>query len=174
MNEEIKKGRLFWITGLSDAGKTTIGGMLFDYIKSKKNDVVWLDGDCLREVYQNRDYSEEGRKQISYSNMRLGKLLTDQGIDVIMSVIGMRDEYREWNRSNIERYLEIYLKVPLEELVKRDSKGLYAKALRGEALNVYGINLAFEEPKSPDLIILNDGRKPPREVLDEIIQKLDL
>ena len=106
--------------------------------------------------------------------MRLGKLLTDQGIDVIMSVIGMRDEYREWNRSNIERYLEIYLKVPIEELVKRDSKGLYAKALRGEALNVYGINLAFEEPKSPDLIILNDGRKPPREVLDEIIQKLDL
>lgn len=170
----MKKGKLFWVTGLSDAGKTTISKLLYEYLKKKQDNIVWLDGDKMREVYQNNDYTEEGRIKISYTNMRLCKLLTDQGIDVIISVIGMKDEYRDWNRKNIENYYEIYLEVPINTLIERDSKGLYAKALRGEVKNVYGIDMAFEEPKCPDVKIVNDGSEKPFEICNSIIHQLNL
>lgn len=170
----MQKGRLFWVTGLSGAGKTTIGTLLYQYLKSKENNIVFIDGDKIREVYQNNDYSEEGREKISYINMRLCKLLTDQGVDVIIAVIGMRDAYREWNRKYIENYFEIYLEVPIEILIARDSKELYSKALRHEITNVYGIDMPYEEPKSPDIVIHNDSTKTPKEVCQIIIDRLNL
>lgn len=175
-SEEIKmqKGRLFWVTGLSGAGKTTIGMLLYKYLKRKEDNIVFIDGDKIREVYQNKDYSEEGREKISYTNMRLCKMLTDQGIDVIIAVIGMRDVYRVWNRKNFEKYYEIYLEVPIEILIVRDSKGIYSKALCHEIINVYGIDMPYEEPKCPDIKICNDSSKTPEEVCQIIIDKLNL
>lgn len=173
-NLNIQKGRLFWVTGLSEAGKTTISTLLYQYLREKEDNIVFIDGDMIREVYQNRDYSEEGREKISYTNMRLCKMLTDQGIDVIIAVIGMRDVYREWNRQNIDNYYEIYLEVPMEVLIARDSKGLYGKALRHEITNVYGIDMPYEEPKYPDVKICNDSSKTPEEVCQIIISELCL
>ena len=60
----MKKGRLFWITGLSGAGKTTIGTLIYTYLKKKESNVVFIDGDMIREVYKNTDYSEDGRRKI--------------------------------------------------------------------------------------------------------------
>ena len=173
MCDKMKKGRVFWVTGLSGAGKSTIGGLLYDRIKEKEDNVFFIDGDRIREVYQNTDYSEAGRKKIAYMNMRLCKMLTEQGIDVVIAVIGMKDEYREWNRKNYESYFEIYLEVPMEELIRRDSKGLYSKALRKEIKNVYGIDLPYEEPKYPDIHIINDSSNTPEEVCQRIIEQLD-
>ena len=170
----MQKGQLYWITGLSGAGKTTISTLLYNYLKQKQDNIFLIDGDKIREVYQNTDYSEEGREKISYTNMRLCKMLTDQGIDVIIAVIGMRDAYREWNRANIENYYEIYLEVPMEELIRRDSKGLYSKALRKEIKNVYGIDMPYEEPKHPDVHIINDSSRTPEEVCQMIIDQLNL
>lgn len=170
----MKKGRLFWVTGLSDAGKTTISELLYEYLRKKQDNIVWIDGDKIREVYQNNDYTDAGREKISYMNMRLCKMLTDQGIDVIISVIGMRDVYRNWNREHIDNYYEIYLEVPMETLIKRDSKGLYSKALSGEIHNVYGIDIKFEEPKNPEVRVINDGSRTPSEVCDIIIKKIGI
>jgi adenylylsulfate kinase-like enzyme len=166
------KGKLYWITGLSGAGKTTISRLLYDYLRTRQDNIVLIDGDQIREVYQNRDYSESGREKISYINMRLCKMLTDQGIDVIIAVIGMKNAYRQWNRENIENYYEIYLKVPMDELIRRDSKGLYRKALRGEIKNVYGIDLEYEEPQNPDIVIENDSRITPVEAFEIIKNQL--
>lgn len=170
----MQKGRLFWITGLSGAGKTTIGTLLYQHLRKGEKNIVFIDGDKIREVYQNKDYSEEGREKISYTNMRLCKMLTEQGLDVIIAVIGMRDAYREWNRKNIQNYFEIYLEVPIEILIARDSKGLYSKALRHEITNVYGIDMPYEEPKMPDVKICNDSSKTPEEVCQVIIDRLNL
>lgn len=170
----MKKGRLFWITGLSCAGKTTIGKLLYQYLRKKENNIVFIDGDAIREVYQNTDYSERGREKVSYMNLRLCKLLTDQGIDVIIAVIGMRDAYREWNRKNIENYFEIYLSVPMGILFQRDKKGLYKKALSHEITNVYGVDIPYEEPKLPDVKICNDSSKTAEEVCNMIIKELNL
>lgn len=170
----MQKGRLFWVTGLSGAGKTTISTLLYQYLRKKEDNIVLIDGDKIREVYQNSDYSEEGREKISYTNMRLCKMLTDQGIDVIIAVIGMRDAYREWNRKNIASYFEIYLDVPMDVLIKRDSKGLYSRALRREIANVYGIDMPYEEPKNPDVKVCNDSPNTPEEVSMMIINALNL
>ena len=167
-------GTLYWVTGLSGAGKTTVGTMLYNYLKQKKDAVVLLDGDMLREVSDNRDYTSEGRERMAYQNMRLFRLLTDQGIDVVSCVIGMREKYRSWNRTHIPNYQEIYLKVSLEELVQRDSKGLYQRALNKSAKDVYGIDLSFEEPEHPDVVVENEEATRPVDALQAILSALGL
>ncbi|MEG2782922.1 MAG: adenylyl-sulfate kinase [Lachnospiraceae bacterium] len=167
----MEKGTVYWITGLSGAGKTTIGTLLFDYLKNKKDNVVMLDGDIMRKINPNNDYTIEGRDRASYTNLRLCQFLSDQNIDVVACFIGMYDRYRDWNRENIENYMEIYLKVSMEDLIKRDAKGLYKKAINKEIQNVYGIDLAYEEPKNADIVIENDWHMTPEEILHQIIEK---
>lgn len=171
---ENKKGRLFWITGLSGAGKTTVGTKLYDYLKQKDNGVILFDGDELRAVYQSTDYSDEGRKRIGQTTNRLCKLLTDQGLDVICCMVGMNEENRSWNRNNIDNYYEVYLKVDIDELIRRDQRGLYSKALKGEVNNLPGINMDFDEPKNADLVINNYGSSAPDDALRMIIEAFDL
>lgn len=168
------KGTLYWVTGLSGAGKTTVGTLLYQYLKGKKDNVVLLDGDALRTVIGDHDYSDQGREQASYRNMRLFRLLTDQGIDVVCCVIGMKEKYRAWNRAHISSYREIYLKVSLEELIRRDPKGLYRRALSREIEHVYGVDLAFEEPERPDVVVENQGATGPEDALAEILAALRL
>jgi adenylylsulfate kinase-like enzyme len=170
----MKKGTLYWVTGLSGAGKTTVGTMLYEYIRARKDAVVLLDGDMLRAVAENHNYTDGGREGMAYQNMRLFRLLTDQGIDVVSCVIGMREKYRTWNRENIENYREIYLKVSIEELIQRDTKGLYRQALNQETKDVYGIDLLFEEPEKPDVVVENEGQIRPKDALMTIISALHL
>lgn len=164
----MNKGHLYWVTGLSGAGKTTVGTALYNYLKNKKDNVLLLDGDKLREVYRTTDYSQEGRKALAYQHSRLCKMLTEQGIDVVICLIAMYEECREWNRKNIENYHEIYLKVSIEELIRRDQKQLYSKALENKEANVLGINAPFEEPKCPELVIENNGDMTPEEIVKNI------
>lgn len=167
-------GTLYWVTGLSGAGKTTVGTLLYNHLKQKKNSVVLLDGDMLRTISDNHDYTDEGRDRMAYQNMRLFRLLTEQGIDVVSCVIGMKEKYRLWNRANVPNYKEIYLKVSIEELIQRDSKGLYRRVLNQETKDVYGIDLQYEEPKHPDVIVNNEGAIQPEDALTTIISALGL
>lgn len=168
------KGTVYWITGLAGAGKTTIGKLLYNSIKSNKDNIILLDGDKLRELYDSEDYSLEGRKKLSIKYSKLCKMVSDQGIDVICCTISMFDECRIWNRENISNYKEIYLKVSIDELIKRDQKELYTKALRKEIKNVMGIDTDFEEPKNPDLLIINNGDTPPKDIVENIILNLGI
>lgn len=166
-------GIVYWITGLSGAGKTTIGKLLFESIKRKKDNVVFLDGDNLRMIFGNDlGYSMEDRKKSSERNSRLCKMLSDQGIDVVCATISMFHEVRKWNSDNIKNYKEIYLKASQDILVKRNQKGLYKKVLNGEQKNVAGMDLKVEEPLNPNIEIINDGIKNPEEVLKLILDEL--
>lgn len=168
----IEKGHLYWITGLSGAGKTTIGTKLYERIREKKDNVLFLDGDILREVYQSTDYTQEGRKKLAFQHTRLCRMLTDQGMDVVICLIAMYESCRRWNRENIVNYHEIYLKVDIEELIRRDQKQLYSRALRNEISDVLGINLEFEEPKAPDIVIQNNGQKTPDDIVEYLMKEL--
>lgn len=170
----MEKGTVYWITGLSGAGKTTIGILLYEYLKKKEDNIVFLDGDILRTVYQATDYSIEGRKKLAFQNGRLCKMLVDQGIDVVICIIAMYEECRRWNRKNIENYKEIYLEVPIKVLIQRNQKGLYSRALNNEIPNVMGINMDFEAPHFPDMVINNSGILRPEQVLKKIIEELNL
>lgn len=165
-------GTVYWITGLSGAGKTTIGKLLHNRIKENKKNVVFLDGDVLREIFGNDlGYSIEDRKKSAMRNSKLCKVLSEQDIDVICATISMFDECRNWNRKNINNYREIYVKVPMEVLIKRDQKGIYSGALKGEIKNVMGVDIEFEEPKNPDIVVLNDGSKELDYFIDLIFGK---
>ena len=88
-------------------------------------------------------------------------LLASQEIDVVCATISMFRECWRWNRENIENYVEIYLRVPVQELIQRDPKGLYADAQKGTVQHIVGFNMEFQEPEGPDLIIDNYGDLTP-------------
>lgn len=153
----MEKGILYWITGLSGAGKTTVGNALYYELRKYKDNVVILDGDILKRlVGDSLGYSKEDRKKRAYYYSNLCKTLTDQGISVVICTIAMYDEVRNWNRNNIEKYIEIFLKVDLETLIKRDRKGLYSKQASGKINNIAGLDQEVEYPKNPDIVVEND------------------
>ena len=129
------KGTLYWITGLSGAGKTTIGNALYYELKKKQDNLIILDGDILKKLVGNSlGYSQSDRKKRAYYYSNLCKTLTDQGISVVICTIAMYDEVRDWNRANIEKYVEIFLNVNKDILMKRDRKGLYSGQSAGRML----------------------------------------
>lgn len=150
--------RTYWITGYSGAGKTTVGSELYRVIKQANAACVFLDGDKVREVFGNDlGYTKEDRFKSAMRFSRMCEFLTSQGIDVVCCTVSMFDEVRAWNREHISDYVEVYLKVPGEVLMRRDQKGLYSGHANGTELNVVGLDLRLEEPKSPDIVIVNDG-----------------
>lgn len=163
----IKKGTVYWITGLSGAGKTTIGKYLYHVLQRKKRNVLFLDGDILREVFGNDlGYSAEDRYKSAMRNSKLCKMLSDQGMDVVCCTISMFDDVRAWNRDKIERYVEIYLQVSMDILSKRNQKGLYTAESKR---NLVGLDVKMEVPKCPDFVFENDGRQTPEQIVEQIL-----
>ena len=162
-------GRVYWITGLAGAGKTTIGNALYYILKEKYSNVIILDGDILKSIVGEMGYSYKERLERAHRYAELCKVLSDQGITVIICTIAMFDSVREWNRQNINGYTEIYLEVDIDVLIERDRKGLYSRHKKGEVVEVAGIDTEVELPKSPDLIITNDGRYTVKQCVNMIL-----
>lgn len=155
-------GVVYWLTGLAGAGKTTIAREMTALLRAEGRPVVHLDGDQLRwALGSTRSYSADDRKQLALTYSRLCSLLSGQGIDVVCSTISMFAEVHGFNRNTLPRYVEVYIRVPLDILEKRDQKGLYSGARRGEISNVIGIDLPLIEPSDPDMIVDNDGSDTP-------------
>ena len=158
------KGTVYFFTGLSGAGKSTVGGLFYRRLKHTKPNAVYLDGDEIRVAFgEDVGYTQEERLRWAGRIFRVCKLLSDQGIDVVCCSIAMFDTVRRWNRENIPNYKEIYIRVKKETLLRRNQKGLYTSGS-----NVVGVDLPFDEPKSPDLILQNDGDRTPLELVEEV------
>ena len=150
-------GRVYWITGLSNSGKTTIGTALYYDLKNKGHNVVILDGDLMKQIASGSEetgYEPHDRLIRAKRYSLMAKLLADQGLWVIVCAIAMFDEIREWNRTNIKGYIEIFLNPPAIVLKKRDKKGLYQTGY-------FGIEL----PKAPDITFINDGDSSVRDMI---------
>ncbi|WP_168356501.1 adenylyl-sulfate kinase [Petralouisia muris] len=166
----MEKGVLYWITGLSGAGKTTVGTKLYYELRKTCPGLVILDGDILKKlVGDSLGYSREERLKRANYYSQMCKILTDQGITVIICTIAMYDSVREWNRKYIEKYVEVYLKVDREILMKRDKKGLYSRQRSGKVSEIAGLDIDVEYPKTPDVVIENDGSVSVRECVEKIM-----
>tara|TARA_X000000950_G_scaffold285365_1_gene391107 strand:+ start:5596 stop:6141 length:546 start_codon:yes stop_codon:yes gene_type:complete len=172
----VNKGTLYWITGLSGSGKTSIAKIVYKYYRKSCSNIIMLDGDILREILGNKysNYEKKSRKNIAMQYVRLAKLFTDQGISVVFATISMFDEVREWNRTNIKKYIEIYIKVPFQKILEKDKNQLFSKALKEEKKNVVGIDITIEEPKKPDIILINDMKLPINGLAKDLIEKINL
>lgn len=163
------QGTVYWITGLSGAGKTTIASLLYEELICENQGIVLLDGDELRKtVAGDLGYTYTERLEAAMRYASLSAMLAKQGLTVIIGTISMFDRVRDWNRENIPNYCEVYLKVPLEVLQARNQKSLYSNVTTGEVKNVVGMDMALEEPKHPDITIQNDGTLPVESCVDII------
>jgi cytidine diphosphoramidate kinase len=150
--------QVIWITGLSGAGKTTFANLLTQLFRDRNLPVVMLDGDELRQVFgadvDYKDFHEiNSRRKLAMQYANLCRIIATQGITVVIATISLFREVHKWNRLNLPGYFEVYLKVPIQELRRRDPKGIYRRFDEGILNNVAGLDLAIDEPEFPDLIL---------------------
>lgn len=167
----MKKGCLYWITGLSGAGKTTIGTALYYKLKESHDNVILLDGDILKNIFEsdNIQYTENARRNRAMKYAKLCKSLADQGMIVVCCTIAMYHDVRKWNREYNDNYVEIFLDVPMSILVQRDKKGLYSGYREGDKFLIAGVDVAVEFPQNPDLTIKNDGNLSVNKCIEQIL-----
>jgi len=151
-------GQVIWITGLSGAGKTTVAATLGQCLRERGLIPILLDGDVLRDLFKNtgvisETYNREARIKLALKYAHLCKTLSTQGFTVIIATISMYKEAYAWNRTNLPNYFEIYLKVPLKELRRRDPKKIYQRYDAGDLSDVAGLDLAVDEPLEPHVIL---------------------
>jgi len=151
-----QKGIVIWMTGLSASGKTTLAIGLERALHEKGHLCYVLDGDNVRTgINKNLHFSEEDRKENIRRVAEVSKLFVECGVITINCFVSPTEELRNLAKSIIGEndFKLVYVNTPIEVCEQRDSKGLYAKARKGEIKDFTGVNAPFEEPASPDLEI---------------------
>ena len=169
----MRKGTVYFFTGLAGAGKTTIGGMFYERLKAIRPEAVLIDGDKNRDktnARTPRDYSTEARRAGAKSVLKRCGEFAEQGIDAVYCGIGMYADVRAWCRENIENYREIYIKVSMETLYRRNQKGLYSPGMK----QVVGVDLPWDEPDCSDVVIENDREEAPAVLVDRLFREFGL
>ncbi len=172
-----QRGMMLWFTGLSGSGKSTVAIALERELHSRGLLCRILDGDNIRSgINNNLGFSAEDRVENIRRIAEVGRLFVDTGIITIAAFISPNNQLREMAAEIIGKddFVEVFVSTPLEECEKRDVKGLYAKARRGEIKNFTGISAPFEAPEHPD-ITLDTSKLPVEEsvkiLLDDVLPK---
>ena len=173
----MSEGAVIWITGLSASGKTTLATALHEKLRSKDNRTVILDGDDLRSVIASLDrgesqHSRENRLKVAIFYSKLCRLLSSQGLTVIISTISLFNEVHRMNRESIPKYLEIFIKVPLSTLMERDPKGIYRKYNEGKIQDVIGLDQEYDEPISSELTFEYDKEISTNKMVHQILSRM--
>ncbi len=165
-------GFTLWLTGVSGAGKSTLAGAVAAELRRNGIRVETLDGDEVRQnLSKGLGFSREDRdtniRRIGY----VAKLLSRNGIVVITAAISPYRAVRDEVRREIGNFVEVYVKASFEVCVRRDTKGLYRRALAGEIPQFTGVSDPYEEPLAPELVVDTEQETPP-ESAARIIDRL--
>ena len=166
-------GKLIWITGLAGSGKSTIARRVHSVVRKSIPTPILLDGDEFRKTLgDDLGYDPQDRLKNAWRLARFCRLLVSQGASVVCATVSLYWDIHEFNRQNNRNYFEVLVECPMEELVRRDQKGLYTESLQGKNPHVVGITLPFELPKSPDLVVHNERIDHLDFVVDTIAQRV--
>ena len=163
-----KRGFTIWFTGLSGAGKTTISDRLVELFHERDIRPEVLDGDVVRtHLSKGLGFSKEDRDTNIRRIAFVCKLLTRNGAACIAAAISPYRETREYARTEIKNFVEVYVDCPVEVCEERDVKGLYAKARSGEIKQFTGISDPYEAPLNPEVVC-----ETHKESVEESAQKI--
>ncbi len=168
------KGFTLWFTGLPCSGKSTLARKVEELLLERGVNVEVLDGDEVREnLSKGLTFSKEDRdiniRRIGY----VCKLLARNGAVAIGAAISPYKAIRDEIRHAHDRFVEVYVKAPVEVLTERDVKGMYKKALAGEIKNFTGVSDPYEEPDNPEILVETD-KESVDESLNKIMRTLEL
>ena len=169
----MSNGFTLWFTGLSGAGKTTLSAAVADELRARRVPVEVLDGDVVRtNLSKGLGFSREDRD----TNIRrigfVAKLLTRNGVGVLVAAISPYRSVRDEVRQEIGAFVEVFVRCPLEDLIRRDVKGLYERALRGEVSQFTGVSDPYEEPLSPEVTV-DTGQESIEESVAKVLAALE-
>lgn len=171
-----QRGVMLWFTGLSGSGKSTVAIALERELQRRGLLCRILDGDNIRTgINANLGFSADDRRENIRRIAEVSKLFVDTGVITIAAFISPTEELRQMAARIIgtDDFKEIYISTPLEECERRDVKGLYARARRGEVKNFTGISAPFEAPKHPALS-LDTSKLSLEESVAELLKLLGL
>ena len=166
-------GFTVWFTGLSGAGKSTIANALAEELRSRGMKVEVLDGDVIRtNLSKGLGFSKEDRDTNVLRVGWVAEVLSRNGVAVICALISPYRETRNKVRERIGNFVEVYVNAPLEEVIRRDVKGLYKKALAGEIKNFTGISDPYEPPENPE-VVCNTAEETVEESVGKVLAYLE-
>lgn len=163
------EGILFWVTGLSGSGKSTIAKNIFYKIKKIYGPTLLIHGDNLRNIFKLNGYSLNERLMIGKMYIDLISLIIKQKINVIFTINGLFHSLRNINKKKFKNYIEIYIKADLKKILKKKKKrNVYSKK------NVWGVDLHPEFPKNPHIIAKNNFKNNlnflSQKILNDVIK----
>lgn len=171
--EDRARGAVVWIEGIPSSGKSTIAQELSKRLQASGFDVQVLDGDEVRHVFSpelgfSRRDRETHARRVSY----VAEMLAHHGVTVLVAMITPYETSRQAARSEVHgKFTEVWLRCPVDVCRKRDTKGLYARAARGDLSRFTGVDDPFEEPLNPELVVDTD-RLNVAESVDRIVNYL--
>lgn len=175
-----QRGLTIWFTGLSGSGKSTVASALEQALAAKGFLCKVLDGDNIRTgLNSNLGFSAEDRQENIRRIAEVCRLFDDTGIITIASFVSPTEDLRQVARGIIgkEDFFEVYMSTPLEECERRDVKGLYARARKGEVKNFTGISAPFDVPENADISIDTTDISPDegaRRIIDRVLDRISL
>ncbi|HEX9724648.1 MAG TPA: adenylyl-sulfate kinase [Vicinamibacteria bacterium] len=166
-------GMVLWLTGLPASGKTTLAKELRQHLTERGVAAELLDADELRKILTPHPaYTDQERDWFYGVLVYLAELLSKHGIAVLIAATAHRRAYRDEARRRLPRFAEIYVECDIETCRRRDPKGLYAAATRGEIASLPGEQVSFEVPESPEIHVDTSTLTPPaaaRAVMERLV-----
>jgi adenylylsulfate kinase len=166
-------GVVVWLTGIPASGKSTVAEGLIAALRRKAVPVELLDSDVVRAfISPDLRYSPEARDQNTKRLAFIAQMLARHGVWTVIAAVSSERRFRDRARGMTERFVEVWVKCPLEVCRQRDPKGLYRKADQGLVTDVAGLHQPYEEPLHPEAVLETDG-EPPEQSVQRLVQALN-
>ena len=163
------KGIVFWITGLSGSGKTTLGKKIKREIIKNYGPTILFSGDDIRKIFANKRYGAKDRLKVCSQYPKLCHNISNQNINVIFCTVCLINKIQNYNKKNIENYIEIFIKSPMKKVRKFSNKKIYKKKY---TKNIYGLDIKPQYPPKSHIVINNNFNKSVENISKDLVAKI--